>query len=131
MSKSKVTRRQFIKSTAVAGAALAFPTIIPATALGKGGKPSPSERVTVALIGCGGRSGYSINYKNYPKSEVIAVCDPIKSRRLMTWLANGLRGKSTSPSNSKYMMNTHRHARLKQRITQRLTRSSAVKNKNA
>lgn len=64
------------------GVAAGFPTIIPATALARDGKASPNSRVNVALIGCGSRSGYASNYKNYDKSVVVAVCDPVKSRRL-------------------------------------------------
>lgn len=78
----KLSRRSFIKGAALAGVAIGFPTIIPSTALARSGKASPNSKVNVALIGCGSRSGYGINYKNYDKSEVVAVCDPVKSRRL-------------------------------------------------
>jgi len=77
-----ISRRSFIKTTAVAGLAIGFPTIIPSTALAGNGKASPNSKVNVALISCGSRSGYANNYKNYEKSVVVAVCDPIKSRRL-------------------------------------------------
>lgn len=72
------TRRQFIKGAALAGVALGFPSIIPSSVLAS----SPNGKVNVALIGCGGRSYYAGNYKSYDKSVVVAVCDPIKSRRL-------------------------------------------------
>lgn len=77
-----LSRRSFIKHAALAGAALGFPTIIPATALARNGRMSPNGKVNVGLIGCGSRSGYAANYKNYGKSVVVAVCDPIKERRL-------------------------------------------------
>ena len=77
-----VSRRQFLKTAALAGVAAGFPTIIPSSALARNGKVSPNGKVNVALIGCGGRSEYGINYKNYDKSVVVAVCDPITSRRL-------------------------------------------------
>ena len=48
---AQTSRRRFLKTTAAS--AVAFPTIIPATAIGKGGRPAPSERVNVALIGFG------------------------------------------------------------------------------
>ncbi len=76
------TRRAFIRNAAVAGTALGFPTIIPSTVLGKDGAVAPSERAAIALIGCGNRSGYAAQYRRYAKSEVVAVCDPITSRRL-------------------------------------------------
>ena len=78
----KITRRQFIKRATLAGVALGFPTIVPSTVLARSGKASPNEKVNVALIGCGSRSFYAAGYKNYEKSAVVAVCDPIKSRRL-------------------------------------------------
>jgi len=80
--KTEMSRRSFIKSAAVAGVAIGFPTLVPSTVLARTGKASPNGKVNVALIGCGSRSGYGINYKNYDKSVVVAVCDPVKSRRL-------------------------------------------------
>lgn len=80
--KTDLSRRQFIKRAAIAGAVAGFPTILPATAVARNGKASPNSKVNVALLGCGSRSGYGINYKNYEKSVVVAVCDPFKSRRL-------------------------------------------------
>lgn len=78
----KTTRREFIKTAALAGVALGFPTIVPSSVLAQSRKAFPNSKVNVALIGCGSRSGYGINYKNYDKSVVVAVCDPVKSRRL-------------------------------------------------
>ncbi|MDF7824322.1 Gfo/Idh/MocA family oxidoreductase [Pontiellaceae bacterium B12227] len=78
----KVNRQNFLKTSAVLSAAAGFPSIIPASALGKNGKASPSNRVTVGAIGCGGRSGACIEYVRYDKSEVIATCDPNTERRV-------------------------------------------------
>ncbi|WP_233246117.1 Gfo/Idh/MocA family protein [Coraliomargarita sinensis] len=77
----KQTRRDFIKKSAGAGVVLGFPTIIPSTVLGQNGKVAPSNRVTIGVIGCGGQSGAAVSYVNYPKSEIVAVCDPFKSRQ--------------------------------------------------
>jgi predicted dehydrogenase len=74
----RTSRRQFIKGAALAGVALGFPNIVPSSVLAN----SPNGKVNVALISCGSRSGYANNYKAYDKSVVVAVCDPIKSRRL-------------------------------------------------
>ena len=46
-------RRDFIRSLAVIG----FPTFIPGSALGLNGAVAPSNRITMGLIGCGGRMG--------------------------------------------------------------------------
>ncbi|ADE53537.1 Gfo/Idh/MocA family protein [Coraliomargarita akajimensis] len=71
-----------MKTALTASAFMGFPTIIPATALGKGGKVAPSERARIAVIGCGGNSKSCWGYKHYGKSEIVAVCDPVLDRRL-------------------------------------------------
>jgi predicted dehydrogenase len=48
--ESHITRRHFLKVT---GAVLAAPTIIPASALGAEGRTSPSERITMGVVGWG------------------------------------------------------------------------------
>ena len=44
------TRRQFLKNSLAAGAALGFPAIIPSSVLGQG---APSKRLNILQIGCG------------------------------------------------------------------------------
>jgi len=77
----KTTRRNFLKSSAITGTILGFPTIIPSTVLGKDGAVAPSERVGIGLIACGNRSSYAAQYQHYPKSQITAVCDPWTDRR--------------------------------------------------
>ena len=79
MNKKHITRRTLLKSTALAAG---FPAIIPGTALGKDGAVAPGDRVNIGLVACGGRSGFANHYKEYEKSQVVAVCDPIRERRL-------------------------------------------------
>jgi predicted dehydrogenase len=67
-SSSRPTRRQFI---AAAGAAWAAPQVISSTALGAPGRLPPSERITTALIGSGGRGQQIIAGGD----RVVAVCD--------------------------------------------------------
>jgi predicted dehydrogenase len=75
-SPSSFSRRRFLTTSA---AALGFPTIIPATALGKGGRPAPSERITVGAIGWGTIAGdWTPSFLNNDKCQVIAVADPMK-----------------------------------------------------
>jgi predicted dehydrogenase len=45
-----MNRRDFIKTTALTGAALGFPTIVPASVLGKN---APSNKIHIGQIGCG------------------------------------------------------------------------------
>ena len=78
-----ISRRSFIKGTAAFGALASFPTIIPSSVLGRNGITPPSDRVNIGLIGCGNRSGAAKDYKEYEKSQVVAVCDPIRERRLI------------------------------------------------
>src|SRR6185369_6530808 len=47
---SRFSRRKFLAGTA---AVLATPTFIPASALGKAGRPSPSERIVIGIVGWG------------------------------------------------------------------------------
>jgi predicted dehydrogenase len=66
-------RRHFLaKTAAVVGA----PTIIPATAIGKGGRPAPSERITMGLVGAGGMGNGDMNNLMRKKDvQMLAVCD--------------------------------------------------------
>ena len=52
-ASSAIGRRRFIGLAGAAGAAIAMPAFIPATALGRGGKPPPSERIVVGIVGWG------------------------------------------------------------------------------
>ena len=83
MNPSHPTRREFIKTTGVAAfAAVAFPTIIPSSALGKDGAVAPSNRISVGVIGCGPQGcGDMRNFLNQPDCRVVAVCD-VKPDRL-------------------------------------------------
>jgi predicted dehydrogenase len=70
---STTSRRQFLSTTA---AALAVPTVIPASVLGAQGATPPSERIRLGLIGCGhmGRANLG-NCAAFPDVVVTAVCD--------------------------------------------------------
>ena len=75
---SKTNRRCFLKTSVLA--AVSVPTIIPSSALGQADKPAPSNRITVGLIGCGGRGvGVMNSFLNESRAQVIATCDPYES----------------------------------------------------
>ncbi len=91
-STSAVTRRQFVRRSAgVLGAALAMPTLIPASALGRNGAIAPSERITMGFIGVGTQGGGHLlggawtyvtgGYTSRKDVQVLAVCDVWKERR--------------------------------------------------
>jgi len=73
----QVDRRQFLKrSAAVAAAAVGFPTIIPASALGAEGRPAPSNRITMGCIGLGGQGTWNMKqFLGMPDVQVVALCD--------------------------------------------------------
>lgn len=50
-----VSRRELMASALRTTASLALPAIVPASALGKGGRKPPSERIVMASIGVGGQ----------------------------------------------------------------------------
>lgn len=79
---TNLTRRQCLKTAAAAGAALMVPTIVPASALGRGGAVAPSERITLGGIGIGGRGEFVLGWM-LPEKDVhfVAICDARKERR--------------------------------------------------
>lgn len=81
-SHRRVTRRDFLGHTATLAALAAFPTIIPATALGRNGKVAPSNRITLAGIGTGERGlGVLQGFLSKPDCQVVAVCDVKSGQR--------------------------------------------------
>ena len=69
------TRRRFL------GGMVAAPLIVPARVLGRGAT-APSDRVTVGIIGTGGRAVLETSqYPWFDNVEIIAACDVQKKRR--------------------------------------------------
>jgi predicted dehydrogenase len=74
--RSSMSRRHFLSLTSAAGAAIAFPTIIPATALGRGGSVAPSERITVGIVGWGMIAPQNTRgLMNLKDCQVVASCN--------------------------------------------------------
>ena len=73
----RVSRRTFLRrSASIGAAALAFPTIIPASALGRDGTVAPSNRVAMGFIGVGGKgTGGMQNFMASKDAQMVAVCD--------------------------------------------------------
>lgn len=70
---ASTSRRQFLQSTA---AVVAAPYIVPASALGRGQAPPPSDRISLGIIGVNGMGRSNLgNCARYPDVEVTAVCD--------------------------------------------------------
>ena len=69
----RFSRRRFISAAAVAAA---FPYLVRPSALGLCQTVAPSERITVGLIGCGGRMGAdSAGFAACKDTQRVAVCD--------------------------------------------------------
>jgi hypothetical protein len=83
VDNNNIGRRQFLRKAAgVAAGAIAFPYIVPSSALGKAGAVAPSNRVIVGCIGVGGQgSGVMQNFLNQDIAQVVAVCDVKANRR--------------------------------------------------
>jgi len=80
--RMRVSRREFLSTTAKVGAVLAAPTIIPSSALGLGGAVPPSERIVVGGIGIGGRGTYDLKFMlDEPDVQFVSICDLRRSRR--------------------------------------------------
>jgi len=93
-SKS-ITRREFLKgSAAVAGAAFAWPTIVPSSVFGAA---APSNRLTMGCIGVGNQGGG--NMKGFigkkDDCQVVAVCDVDADHREKGRETAGLDAKSS------------------------------------
>jgi predicted dehydrogenase len=80
---ARVDRRRFLKTAATAAAtAVAFPYIIPSSALGKDGAVAPSERLVIGGIGIGNRGTYDLGcFLEQPDVQFVAVCDVKAARR--------------------------------------------------
>lgn len=81
--KPTLDRRGFlIRAGAAAAGAVAFPYIIPASALGADGHVAPSNRTVIGCIGVGGMgSGNMRSFLGFKEVQVVAVCDVDRSRR--------------------------------------------------
>jgi hypothetical protein len=81
MSKKRMnlTRRGFLKRTAALAAA---PYIVPAAALGLGGRVAPSERIIMGGMGVGNRGTHDLGWM-LPEADVqfVAICDAKRASR--------------------------------------------------
>jgi predicted dehydrogenase len=69
----KATRRGFLRGAA---GIFAFPSIVSASALGQGGTVAPSDRITMACIGVGGRGKQNLrSFMGHAHCRIVAVCD--------------------------------------------------------
>ena len=76
-------RRQFLRrATGAAAGAVAFPYIVPSSALGGDGAVAPSNRIVHGCIGVGSRgSGVMRGFLGRNEVQIVAVCDIDKDHR--------------------------------------------------
>ncbi|MCZ2152412.1 MAG: hypothetical protein LC114_00690 [Bryobacterales bacterium] len=78
--KEGISRRRLLQATAPA--AVMLPTIVPASALGRGGQTAPSDRINLGIIGVNGMGrGNLKNCAAYKDVVVTAICDVSTERR--------------------------------------------------
>jgi predicted dehydrogenase len=69
----RITRRQFVRHATVA---IAIPTLVPASVLGRAGAAPPNSRITFGAIGFGGRAQHILpNFLGFPDIRFLAVSD--------------------------------------------------------
>ena len=74
-TKPILTRRSFLKRSATTGVSLTAPIIVPGYALGNGA-PAPSDRITLGVIGYGGRCRAILpHFMMFDDVQCIAVSD--------------------------------------------------------
>ena len=79
MKPNPISRRRFLQSAALTGAALSLPLILPSSVCGAA---APSKRVALGHIGVGGQgSGLLSGFLGVAQGQSVAVCDPIQERR--------------------------------------------------
>jgi len=78
----KTTRRDLLRQSMAAGAAVAIPWLVPAAARGASGRAAPSERITLGVIGIGPRATHDLyGILAQPDCRCLAVCDVQAGRR--------------------------------------------------
>ena len=96
MSK-RLDRREMLRSTAAAGAALWLPR-----GSARAGSNSPNEKLNIAMIGAGGRGGETLE-RHFHTQNIVALCD-VDWRRKVDWYSRPLAGEmfESYPKAKKY-----------------------------
>lgn len=77
-----VTRREFLKTAALASGGVVTPWFVPSAVLGRNHGVAPSDRIGLGIIGVGMMGqGHLRCFLGYPAAHVVAVCDVDRWRR--------------------------------------------------
>ena len=94
MNRHSVTRRDFLKTSAIAAGTVALPHFVPASALGAGGV-SPSDKIVIGYWGTGSMgSGHVRSFTGKSDVQAVAVCDV--NREGTNYAGNRLAGREPS-----------------------------------
>lgn len=87
-----ISRRKFMLASGAAATAF---SIVPRHVLGGAGFVPPSEKITMAIVGCGTQALRELpGNLDLPEVQFVAVCDPVKdSADYVDWSADGLRAE--------------------------------------
>ncbi len=90
-SNPGLSRRQFLCRTATAVAAF---SVVPRHVLGGPRFVAPSEKINIAIVGCGGQGRTNVrSLFEHPDAQIIAVADPIESENLDAFYFKGSAGR--------------------------------------
>src|SRR5436305_250107 len=70
-----MNRRQFLRDSTGAAAAIAFPAIAPGHAFAGPGRPGANDRIRLGFIGLGGRAKWILTGEALPGAQVVAAAD--------------------------------------------------------
>src|SRR5512137_661512 len=91
LQSPRFNRRPFLRTTVTTVAAF---SLVPRHVLGGGRFVAPSEKVNIAIIGCGGQGRHNCRALfNEADAQIIAVADPIESFSLEAFYYKGLGGR--------------------------------------
>ena len=81
-NSTTLTRRGFLARGVIAAGAAAVPYYVPASAVARGARVAPSERIVMGGIGIGGRGSHDLGWiLNESDVQCVAVCDVQKKQR--------------------------------------------------
>ncbi|MGC9327018.1 MAG: Gfo/Idh/MocA family protein, partial [Candidatus Hinthialibacter sp.] len=77
-----ISRRHFMKKTAIAAGVACAPAIVPSSVICKGNTTAPSDKIVMGCIGLGTRGTENMrHFIRHDDVRVVAVCDVFKSQR--------------------------------------------------
>jgi hypothetical protein len=91
ISDTGLSRRKFVGSTA---ATIAGFSLVPRHVLGGPGFVAPSDKVNIAIVGCGGQGRTNMRtLAQHPDAQIIALADPIELHNLDGFYYKGKAGR--------------------------------------